>query len=83
MRNLPISLTADLYVKDNETLQVGELTLKFIHTPGHTPGGICIYVGNMLFSGDTLFAQSIGRTDFPGSSFEDIKHSIRKIIPFT
>ncbi len=74
---VPISLAADLYVNDEETLAVGEMLLRFLFTPGHTPGGMCIYTGNALFSGDTLFAQSIGRTDFPGSSFEAIIHSIK------
>jgi len=73
-----ISLNADRYVKDGETLVVGNMELKFIFTPGHTPGGMCIYVGNALFSGDTLFAQSIGRTDFPGSSFASIIRSIKE-----
>lgn len=71
-----ISLKADKYVADNEMLKIGEMELQFLHTPGHTPGGISILVGDILFSGDTLFAQSIGRTDFPGSSFNAIKSSI-------
>jgi glyoxylase-like metal-dependent hydrolase (beta-lactamase superfamily II) len=74
----PLSLTADRYVADGETLQMGELELKFFHTPGHTPGGICILVENAVFSGDTLFEQSIGRTDFPGSSYQAIVKSIRE-----
>lgn len=71
-----IALDADLWVNDGETLQVGEMSLKFIHTPGHTEGGMCILIENILFSGDTLFQQSIGRTDFPGGSFAAIKSSI-------
>jgi len=74
----PLSLTADRYIADGETLQMGELELKFFHTPGHTPGGICILVENAVFSGDTLFEQSIGRTDFPGSSYQAIVKSIRE-----
>lgn len=72
----PIALAANHYVTDGETLEVGNMTLKFLHTPGHTPGGMCIVVGNVVFSGDTLFQQSIGRTDFPGSSYAAIKDSI-------
>jgi len=71
-----ITLDADLWVNDGEMLQVGEMSLKFIHTPGHTEGGMCILIDNILFSGDTLFQQSIGRTDFPGGSFAAIKNSI-------
>jgi glyoxylase-like metal-dependent hydrolase (beta-lactamase superfamily II) len=73
-----IKLTPDIYVEDNDTLEIGELTLKFLHTPGHTPGGMCIHVGDSLFSGDTLFRQSIGRTDFPGSSFPALKRAIHE-----
>lgn len=71
-----IELIADHYVSDGEIIKIGDLDLKFIHTPGHTTGGICILIGNALFSGDTLFAQSIGRTDFPGGSFSEISASI-------
>jgi len=71
-----IEITPDITVNDNDTLIIGNLTLKFIMTPGHTTGGMSILVGKFLFSGDTLFQQSIGRTDFPGGSFEDIKASI-------
>jgi glyoxylase-like metal-dependent hydrolase (beta-lactamase superfamily II) len=72
----PLSFDADIYVKDEEELNVGELTLRFLFTPGHTPGCMCIYAGNSLFSGDTLFAGSVGRTDFPDSSFKELKSSI-------
>ncbi|MGI6731287.1 MAG: MBL fold metallo-hydrolase [Anaerovoracaceae bacterium] len=72
-----IGLVADHYVIDGETIKVGDMELKFIHTPGHTKGGICILVKDALFSGDTLFAQSIGRTDFPGGSYPEIVASIR------
>jgi Zn-dependent hydrolases, including glyoxylases len=74
----PVSLTADRYVADGETLKVGRLELKFLHTPGHTPGGICIVTQDVVFSGDTLFEQSIGRTDFQGSSYQAIVKSIRE-----
>lgn len=74
----PVSFSADLYLTDGETLKVGSLELKFFHTPGHTPGGISILAENVLFSGDTLFQQSIGRTDFPGSSYSEILRSIKE-----
>ncbi|MDD7511434.1 MAG: MBL fold metallo-hydrolase [Peptostreptococcaceae bacterium] len=73
-----ISLDADIYVKDNEELKVGNMNLLFIFTPGHTKGGMSILVENYLFSGDTLFRQSIGRTDFYGGSFEVLAKSIKE-----
>ncbi len=73
-----ISIQADIYVKDQEKISSGPLELKFIHTPGHTKGGMCILVNDVLFSGDTLFRQSIGRTDFPGGNFDEIKASINQ-----
>ena len=54
------------------------MTLKFMHTPGHSPGGIGILVGNILFSGDTLFRDSIGRTDFRGGSFQTLSKSVHE-----
>lgn len=74
----PVSFSADRYMTDGETLKVGNLELTFLHTPGHTPGGMCIVAGDVVFSGDTLFAQSIGRTDFTGSSYPAIVKSIRE-----
>lgn len=77
---VPYSTKADILVSDGDELKVGDVTLKFIHTPGHTEGGMCIYVkeAKALFSGDTLFRQSIGRTDFPGGSYKEIMDSICK-----
>jgi len=62
-----ISVTPDAPFNDGDIFQFGDCTLKVLHTPGHTPGGVCYYdaEGGHLFSGDTLFASSIGRTDFP------------------
>lgn len=67
---------ADILLKDGELLECGGLKYKIIHTPGHTKGGICILVENNIFTGDTLFKETIGRTDFPGGSSSDIKNSI-------
>ncbi|WP_432401228.1 MBL fold metallo-hydrolase [Wukongibacter sp. M2B1] len=72
-----VAFLADSFLEDGETINLGELELKVIHTPGHTPGGISIKVGDMIFTGDTLFANSIGRTDFEGGSFEAIISSIK------
>lgn len=74
----PVTVQPDLYVKDHDTLTVGDTELTFIHTPGHTRGGMCILAPGCVFSGDTLFRASIGRTDFYGGSFPDIKASIRE-----
>ena len=72
-----VTLTPDIWVKDGDKLQVGDMELKIIHTPGHTPGGMSIYVGNTLFSGDTLFRYSVGRTDFPGGDQRALINSIK------
>lgn len=68
---------ADELLVDGQIINVGELELKVIHTPGHTPGGISIKTEDVVFTGDTLFANSIGRTDFEGGSFEEIISSIK------
>lgn len=70
-------LIPDVSVKDGDTLLAGELELRVIDTPGHTPGGISVLIGNSLFSGDTLFRESIGRTDFPGGDYETLISSIQ------
>ncbi len=65
-----------------ETLQLGELTLQIIHTPGHSPGGVCILVDDFLLVGDTLFAGSIGRTDLPGGNHQQlISNIVEKLLP--
>lgn len=73
-----ISFDADIYVSDIDSLECGSLSLVFLHTPGHTIGGMCILMDGVLFSGDTLFRASIGRTDFPGGSFPQIIKSIKE-----
>lgn len=67
-RATPPKTRADITVGDGDTLPLGEDVLSFIHTPGHTEGGMCVLCGDILFSGDTLFNQSVGRSDFPGGS---------------
>lgn len=67
---------------DGETLSLGELSLLVIHTPGHSPGGICLYVDDCLLVGDTLFAGSIGRTDLPGGDHQLLISGIKeKLLP--
>lgn len=65
------------FLQDGELLTVGELKIQVITTPGHSPGGIALYVDGHLFAGDTLFADSVGRTDLPGSNHADLVKSIR------
>lgn len=69
---------ADIEVADGQTLEIGSLKPKFISTPGHTPGGMCILLENCLFCGDTLFFNSIGRTDLWGGNTEKIISSIKE-----
>ncbi len=68
---------ADILVKGGQKIRVGSVALQVIHTPGHSPGGMCLYADGMVFTGDTLFVGSIGRTDFPGCSYEALEQSIR------
>lgn len=69
---------ADGFLGDGDVYAVGALKLEVIHTPGHTQGGICFKVDQSVFTGDALFAGSIGRTDFPGGSERVLLASIRK-----
>jgi len=68
---------ADRYVKHGEVITTGEVSLKVLHTPGHSPGGICLLGQGMVFTGDALFAGSIGRTDLPGGDFQALIRSIK------
>ena len=67
---------AEILLEDGDVINFGKSSLKVIHTPGHTKGGICLYGGGCLFSGDTLFASSVGRTDLPGGDYHEILHSV-------
>jgi len=71
--------SADISLKDNETLNIGDLKIKVIHTPGHTSGSVSYLIDDVLFSGDTLFNSSIGRTDFPTGDFAVLSQSIKKL----
>jgi glyoxylase-like metal-dependent hydrolase (beta-lactamase superfamily II) len=66
----------DGYLQDGDTLTVGTITFSVLHTPGHSPGGISLFTAGNVFVGDTLFAGSIGRTDFQGGDFETLRASI-------
>lgn len=68
---------ADIHLKESDTITFGNITFKVIHTPGHSPGGICLYTPGHLFVGDTLFMGSIGRTDLPGGNYDTLISSIK------
>jgi len=75
---LPVAAPkADAHYQDGQEIAVGGLKFKVLHTPGHTMGGVCFLVENSLFSGDTLFALSIGRSDMPGGSSKTLLKSIK------
>jgi hydroxyacylglutathione hydrolase len=67
----------DMFLADGDSIDIEDLHFKVLYTPGHSPDEICLYGQGILFSGDTLFNSSIGRTDFPGCSFEQLEDSIR------
>ena len=68
----------DLYGEEG-LLSIAGMDIKVLHTPGHTPGSVCLIIDNAMFSGDTLFAGSMGRCDFPGSNIFDMRKSLRKL----
>ena len=71
---------ADVRLTDEKSLQLGEITFDVIHTPGHTPGGICLHAQGNLFTGDTLFVGDSGRTDLPGGDRPTLGKSIRRLM---
>jgi glyoxylase-like metal-dependent hydrolase (beta-lactamase superfamily II) len=72
-----VELEGDILLEDGRVLELGNTKLNILHTPGHSKGSICIKCEDSLFSGDTLFAHSIGRTDLEGGSYEEIINSIK------
>ena len=73
------SYSADVFLKDDEEIDLAGLHVKCLFTPGHTPGGCCFYFPNedIVFTGDTLFSGSVGRTDFPGGSMSQLVGSVK------
>lgn len=73
--------TAERLLKDNDKIFLGELQLTVLHTPGHTEGGICLLCEDLLFTGDTLFRLSVGRSDFPGGDHDVLISSLARLLP--
>jgi len=65
-------------LEDGDEIKVDQICLQVLHTPGHTPGSICLYVKDRVFAGDTIFAGGVGRVDLPGGNFTDLQNSIRE-----
>ena len=78
MLGLEASPPADVIVEDGDLIKIGKGQFKVIHTPGHTPGGMCLLDGRNLITGDTLFVGGLGRTDFPGGSHQELLDSIHR-----
>lgn len=70
----------DIFVEDNDTIKLGTINIKVLHTPGHTQGGVCYLAENKLFSGDTIFREAVGRCDLEGGNFDQIVESIENKI---
>ena len=79
MGGKPVS-RADVPVEDGDQLEIGPRSVRVLHTPGHSPGGICLLAEGHLFSGDTLFVGGVGRTDLPRSSWDELSASLREKI---
>lgn len=72
--------TADFFLEDGQILELGEESIRVLHTPGHTAGGVCFLAGKILFSGDTIFPNGHGNTDLPGADEQTILESIHRKI---
>lgn len=70
----------DKFLEEGDTLEIGNLKFEILHTPGHSPGGICLYGEGVVFTGDTLFAGSVGRTDFYGGDSAKLKKSFMRLM---
>ncbi len=81
MLNLPLPVKPKKELKEGK-LKIKSIEVEIIHTPGHSPGSITIKAGKLLFTGDTLFQGSIGRTDLPGGDFKKIQKSLKKLLEF-
>jgi glyoxylase-like metal-dependent hydrolase (beta-lactamase superfamily II) len=70
----------DMFVADGDSVDIGNLRFEILHTPGHSPGGICIFGEGVVITGDTLFAGSVGRTDLPGGDILKLKASFKRLM---
>jgi glyoxylase-like metal-dependent hydrolase (beta-lactamase superfamily II) len=70
---------ADEFLKEKDKIEIGNVFLEVIHTPGHTPGSICLLGNNFIFTGDTLFENGYGRTDLPGGSDKQMQNSLKRL----
>jgi glyoxylase-like metal-dependent hydrolase (beta-lactamase superfamily II) len=70
----------DMLLSDGDAVTIGGLSFSVFHTPGHSPGGICLYAGDIVMTGDTLFAGSVGRTDFYGGDINKLAESFRRLM---
>lgn len=77
---IAVTVKPDILLEDGQEFEAAGIRLRMLHTPGHTPGGCCYYQAEekILFSGDTLFCGSIGRTDFPGGSLSELVRSVKE-----
>jgi glyoxylase-like metal-dependent hydrolase (beta-lactamase superfamily II) len=70
----------DGFLDEGDEVEAGNLKFRVIHSPGHSPGGLCLYGEGVVFTGDTIFKGSVGRTDFPGGNIEELKKSFRRVL---
>jgi glyoxylase-like metal-dependent hydrolase (beta-lactamase superfamily II) len=70
----------DLLVREGDEIRLGSLSFRVLHTPGHSPGGICLFGEGVVLTGDTLFAGAVGRTDFHGGNINKLKESVRRLL---
>jgi len=74
------AVPADVLLKDGDTIDAAGFSVRVLHTPGHSPGSVCYVIEDCLFSGDTLFYMSVGRTDFPGSDVRLLQKSVGQVL---
>jgi glyoxylase-like metal-dependent hydrolase (beta-lactamase superfamily II) len=76
----PAPPTPERLLKDGDSIKVGDMSFKVLSTPGHSPGSICLFGEGVLFSGDTLFREGIGRSDLPGGNYRELMASLHRLM---